>query len=446
MKNITMIATLLFVALGFFASDAMAQKVANDKGEVFSAPANMQDEHILRYFDPAEDPLLFSVPDNGGFIFGSNTYGDQGKAVGFNGPAVIESVNLYFGAVSPGFESTELTVSIVGGSIAAGPDMGNEFASTTITLADAQIGDGEALPTNISFGSEVEVDGTFFVVYNWDTALFQEAFGMFSTDYQLEAVAEEWEQWDDGDWYNVSQAWFEEGDDGWYQWIEVITVEQDTELGAFALLSPPDGFSTTVEQGTDDPVVVEWEVSDNAETYTWLVNVAGAGFEDPALELPSDNDGAANTLSLTTGAIYDVLVGLGFEDGDTAELEWTVEAAAGENTLLADAPFSIDITLQGEPTSTEPISNLPQDFNLKQNYPNPFNPTTSIEFSVPEASDVSLEVFNMQGQRVATLVNGSMSAGTHRASFDAANLSSGIYLYRMTAGSFTATNKMMLVK
>ncbi|MFW6348684.1 MAG: T9SS type A sorting domain-containing protein, partial [Cyclonatronaceae bacterium] len=70
----------------------------------------------------------------------------------------------------------------------------------------------------------------------------------------------------------------------------------------------------------------------------------------------------------------------------------------------------------------------------------------SIEFSVPEASDVTLEVFNMQGQRVATLVNGSMSAGTHRASFDAANLSSGIYLYRMTAGNFTATNKMMLVK
>ena len=229
--------------------------------------------------------------------------------------------------------------------------------------------------------------------------------------------------------------------------IEGIPGEaEDPELGAFALLSPADGAAVTVVAGTDDPVTIEWEVSDNAESYTWLVNLAGAGFDEPAVELPSDANGAANTLSLTTGALYDVLSGLGFEDGDTAELEWTVEAAVGESTLLADAPFSIDITLQGEATSTEPISDLPQDFNLKQNYPNPFNPTTNIEFSVPEASEVTLEVFNMQGQRVATLVNGTMSAGTHRASFDAANLSSGIYLYRMTAGNFTATNKMMLVK
>ncbi len=89
---------------------------------------------------------------------------------------------------------------------------------------------------------------------------------------------------------------------------------------------------------------------------------------------------------------------------------------------------------------------LPSQVQLHQNYPNPFNPTTRIEFSIPETSHVTLEVFNIQGQRVATLVNGTRDAGVHTVSFDAANLASGVYMYRIQAGNFTRVNKMMLVK
>ena len=89
---------------------------------------------------------------------------------------------------------------------------------------------------------------------------------------------------------------------------------------------------------------------------------------------------------------------------------------------------------------------LPSQVQLRQNYPNPFNPTTRIEFSVPETSNVTLEVFNIQGQRVAKLVDGIREAGVHTVSFDAANLASGVYLYRIQAGNFTQVNKMMLVK
>jgi len=91
---------------------------------------------------------------------------------------------------------------------------------------------------------------------------------------------------------------------------------------------------------------------------------------------------------------------------------------------------------------------LPNEFALEQNYPNPFNPSTSIEFSISTASAVTLEVFNVLGQRVATLVNGNtLPAGQHAVTFDASNLTSGMYVYRLQAGTeFSQTRTMMLLK
>ncbi|MDD5087918.1 MAG: T9SS type A sorting domain-containing protein [bacterium] len=98
--------------------------------------------------------------------------------------------------------------------------------------------------------------------------------------------------------------------------------------------------------------------------------------------------------------------------------------------------------------SATPIESAPSvsEYALEQNYPNPFNPTTSIHFALAEASTVTLTIFNLAGQEVATLVNGSLAAGAHNVTFDARDLPSGMYLYRLEAGSFTASRKMMLMK
>lgn len=89
---------------------------------------------------------------------------------------------------------------------------------------------------------------------------------------------------------------------------------------------------------------------------------------------------------------------------------------------------------------------LPTDFGLAQNYPNPFNPSTMIEYTLPRAGFVSLKVYNVIGQEVATLVEGHMSAGVHRVNFDGSTQPSGVYFYKMFHEDGAETRKMMMVK
>lgn len=96
--------------------------------------------------------------------------------------------------------------------------------------------------------------------------------------------------------------------------------------------------------------------------------------------------------------------------------------------------------------SVQVDGSLPTDFSLKQNYPNPFNPSTRIGFTLPAESNVKISVFNLIGQKVAEAVNSRFTAGSHSIEFNAANLSSGIYIYKIEAGAFTAVKKMQLMK
>ena len=91
-------------------------------------------------------------------------------------------------------------------------------------------------------------------------------------------------------------------------------------------------------------------------------------------------------------------------------------------------------------------TNKTYQFELAQNYPNPFNPTTTIQFSIPETSFIELSVFDILGRKVAKLVEGKFEVGTHKVTFDATNLSSGIYFYKLKSEKFSAVKKMILMK
>ncbi len=99
--------------------------------------------------------------------------------------------------------------------------------------------------------------------------------------------------------------------------------------------------------------------------------------------------------------------------------------------------------IMGVPSNT---GEVPDKYSLSQNYPNPFNPATTIDFNLPNSGLVNLNVYDVLGRKVAVLMSGYMTAGSHTAHFDASSLSSGVYFYTLTSGEFTNTKKMLLVK
>ncbi len=138
------------------------------------------------------------------------------------------------------------------------------------------------------------------------------------------------------------------------------------------------------------------------------------------------------------------------------------EAASGSDHFIELIPnmlsatvhnvFGVTGTHQLEDVVTgglavEEISNaVPSVYSLKQNYPNPFNPTTNIQFAIPKAGFVTMKVYNLLGQEVSTLVDEYKNAGTYKVDFNASNLSSGVYFYKIDAGSYTSVKKMILMK
>ncbi len=137
----------------------------------------------------------------------------------------------------------------------------------------------------------------------------------------------------------------------------------------------------------------------------------------------------------TSGTIDSNFVSLDIQDG----LYLSVIKNSTNITLIVDSVGVLDV----EEISDGEIVN---DFSLSQNYPNPFNPSTNIQFALPQAGFVTLEVFSITGERVDVLISQELNAGKYNYEWNGSNLTSGIYFYRLNAGNFVETRKMMLLK
>lgn len=192
-----------------------------------------------------------------------------------------------------------------------------------------------------------------------------------------------------------------------------------------------------------------------------------------------DNDARTVRITILPNDVAYPLPTVSFVDGVVAELFFAVDADVAPHRATIDSIYT-DSSLSGDvhiftridisdntgtgvflpdfrpgdievmvPTGVEDDvtgNGLPVEFELAQNYPNPFNPTTMISYSLPKAGIARLDVFNILGQQVVTLVNGHQEAGFHRVEFDGANYPSGIYFYRFQNEAGSITRKMMMVK
>lgn len=224
-----------------------------------------------------------------------------------------------------------------------------------------------------------------------------------------------------------------------------------------------------------------------SETGTWNFSVASAFGATSRYAYPSGGPSAAFATHLTRSGVYQiqeivpttvnasvraryvlrldgVRVDSAFIDQNAGSGGWVVvlehAAQAGTEARLeltdAMSPVVQGAVLRadairfqwiGESTDiTRQDGAIPVSFSLAQNSPNPFNPTTTIRFSLPRAVDVSIAVYNVLGQHVTTLVNAWMQPGVHAVHFDGSGLASGMYYYRLTAGNFVGTRKMLLVR
>ena len=194
-------------------------------------------------------------------------------------------------------------------------------------------------------------------------------------------------------------------------------------------------------------VVPDGAVYMNAGVAYWQVSGDDHGsvyFDDVELHTPI----TGTLFSVPYGHLAQPLI-----DGEISSvtLDWNVHAHDGyETTAASGGPRAITVDVSAVLSSIKEAS-LPKEFALHNNYPNPFNPVTNIAFDLPEASEVILEIYNISGQRVRTLVNKQYQAGRHMVQWSATNdfgqsVASGMYLYRIQAGSFVSHKKLVLMK
>lgn len=223
--------------------------------------------------------------------------------------------------------------------------------------------------------------------------------------------------------------------------------------GAFSLLTPADGASVVVGGAEGEapldpetPFVVTWEASvdpdDDDVTYRWIITVVELCSETfgVALEAGAETQFEATHGEVATLLTEQLFLGL----FDSVQLYHCVEASDGQATTNS-AVWSATVT-RGTITGVEAEDDLPGGFALLPNFPNPFRSNSTIAYRLAQAGPVQIDVYDLQGRQVASLVDTVQPAGTHTVAFDASGLPSGVYVYRMQAEGFSDTRELIVLR
>lgn len=194
-----------------------------------------------------------------------------------------------------------------------------------------------------------------------------------------------------------------------------------------------------------DPMDIQLGIeATESSSITLNASLFGSIPDEMEIFLIDNETGNFHDLRKTNGFTWEHKAEMTKQVADTLKLEPAMNSAS-----LADASVISRFVLrigQGVGVSLEEEFGIPEKFAMQQNYPNPFNPVTTINYQLPLTSKVRLEVFDVLGRKVATLIDGEVQAGFHSVRFDARNLASGMYIYRLQAGSKVFTKKLTLIK
>ncbi|MBI5476499.1 MAG: T9SS type A sorting domain-containing protein [Ignavibacteriales bacterium] len=191
------------------------------------------------------------------------------------------------------------------------------------------------------------------------------------------------------------------------------------------------------------------------QSYQYTINVSGGSGTTGGINIAT-NRGSLDSVSTFLKKLNGELVHKQrVAVPSTYQFLYTAPAISGSDTIYATAkgagfsswnwmPNKSVVVLT--PTGVNESNNISTGFHLNQNFPNPFNPVTQIEYFLPHEEKVVLKIYNLVGQEVETIVNETQQPGEYTVEWRGDNLSSGIYLYKITAGSYTQTKKMLLTK
>ncbi len=226
----------------------------------------------------------------------------------------------------------------------------------------------------------------------------------------------------------------------------VSVIVTGTDMSA---ASVSDTFDVTIVPVNDAPTAVDLlepqhqTVLTSADTINFLWGSSSDVDNDPlSYELRIFDAGWDTTINSIADTEFEYL-GNGSLQLNT-NYQWTISVFDGLLSVASTDTFSFTTP---QPNGIDDIDNaIPKVFALRQNYPNPFNPTTTIEYDLPKASRVKIEIYNLLGKKVKTILDENNGAGSHKFVFDSNNLASGVYFYRIQADTYTNSKKMILLR